>query len=259
MSCENCGEEAEKAYNQAIKDVLKKIERCESHQWACHKVIIVSELKAMLMKGENPFLTPQENNNQLPKSSNKDTSEISQVADESESLNQEIGCDNSKLLEVATLSGCKSSALAPDNPASVGRNGYFETITEGIRGYIKDNYGEPNTIKFNQITLHKLRIKIPTPVEWNTETLFGMRIEIDNSLKEDECIVYNDQNVYRQFKLKDDSVPKNSVQGCGIMFEKYPGVWFECGITELCPSCKPKELFNGKVNNLNNQPKDGEK
>ena len=138
----------EKGHASMLQDVLEKIEGLredtsgayggiESCEYGCLDTIL-NNLKAMLMKGENPFLTPQENHNQLPMSSNKDISEISQVAEECGSLNQGKRCDKSPRIG-SSDNKCNSPPLAPDKPAIRKGCGKIMKMKNGCNFCYEDN------------------------------------------------------------------------------------------------------------------------
>ena len=58
-------------------------------------------------------------------------------------------------------------------------------ISEGIRLYKQDNVIDPNIIRMNSKTLKKIEDKFGRVI-----SIFGLWIKIDDSMKDNECLVY---------------------------------------------------------------------
>lgn len=77
----------------------------------------------------------------------------------------------------------------------------LEAISNAMAEYEKD-FSRPNTIKINRNTLNKLKVQVKYGAELeNIETVLGMRIEIDYSLKDNVAIIYDDKNIYTKLQI----------------------------------------------------------
>jgi len=66
-----------------------------------------------------------------------------------------------------------------------------------------ESFEEPDTIIINQNTL-KMLVESYQFFRFNTElkAIFGMKIEIDNTMLDNTFVIYKDNNIYSQGKLK---------------------------------------------------------
>lgn len=69
----------------------------------------------------------------------------------------------------------------------------IENIQNGIRDIVYGEYNiVPDTIKITNRDLDKLkREMLATSYVFETETIMGLKIVVDNNLNDDECVIYN--------------------------------------------------------------------
>jgi len=80
----------------------------------------------------------------------------------------------------------------------------IEILGNAIAEYAKD-FETPNTIKMNSSTLNRLKqnyhiyynnVYCNAPNYGELVKIFGMDVKIDNELRDNNCIIYNDKNIY---------------------------------------------------------------